>query len=1379
MAEGKRSIPLWARITASVTAAIVALVAVGVGLRYWITSDGGRAFIVSQIDGRKLGPLGVIRVSGLKGDPLKAATLADIALVDDNGVWLRAKDAEITWTPFRLFGGDLEIQSLNVKSIEVERQPHTTVTSKKKGGAPNIGLDLQALSIHELKLASGVLGPAASFTVGGALSRAESGSGSGRLDVTPLDGPGDRIKADASWSRKGALNGVATASGPAGGALATILMAPDGRAVNFDARLSGTYKDFSSNARLVFGTDPVVTFNLVRNADVATLKATLAPSHWALLGRLEDYSGGPVVVTADGKLADPKRAGVTARITAPAGAVNADATVNLDRMKLAGPVTLGVSGYDLDRITGALKGHANAEGVLKVKSADDWSWTGDAAVAGLAFPGGGAAKASAPVTVAMSRSAIRWETAKASLTGGRINALPMLAPANYTLSTRGDYNLRTHTVDIQQAEITGQAGSASGRGSYDVRSDAMQFSGAAMLARLQDAAPLTGSARGEWSVSRTSGAAPIRIAAKASGRNVASGVAALAQALGPSPEISLSAVSDNGQVAIESGTLAGAGVQARLTGRISDAGALTGQANGALRRPIDLGGARLSSLTFTAGLSGTTDEPKINLRLTNGGLSAAGMTLSDLAGTAQLDLGKSAAGQFSLGGDVDGRKLVAAGKVAGNDGAYRLTDVSAQLGDLALTAPLLAYDHGDFDASFKASGSLAGIDGISRGDLDASGKASLKDSRLTLSASGQANNVRRAQARIQKITFEASAANDTAKLSGHIAGTAGVALDLGFGLTANHAAQGWTGEATLDGKVDDRPLSTRQPAKWTYGTDGWSLNAALAAFDGEMTAKIVSNADTASSDIGVTNIDLLALTRLARVNPVQGRITGTSSFANRNGVPVADLDIKVTGANPAGVTADPVAATITGQLRNGRFEAAADASGQGFRLNAAAIVPFGNGKGFNVAPNREKPLQANLSVEGHAEQLWALFGPEDQSLRGEVNANVKVGGTLAKPDLQGGFAIAKGVYDHGETGLHLTDIAAAGSFDQNSARITNLTANDGAGGTLTGQGDIDWRKTLEGGVKFTATNLRALGRQDRSAVVSGNGAVTLKPDAVEVSGDLQVSQARISIEQPAAAAIPTLPNVRHVNFRNVQDETAEEAAPGPKRPVRLDLKVSAPRRIVVFGRGLDTEWSTNLHVTGPVANPMIDGDATLVRGTLDLAGRRFAFDSGSVHFNGPVSAASVDISASRDATDVNAQVHVTGSPLKPVFTLESTPSLPQDEILARVIFGKSASQLSGIELAQLAAGLAQLAGGQAAFDPAGLLRQATGLDRVSIGADDTGATASAGKYITDDVYLQVGAGGTGGFGAQVEWEPSKNLSVTSGAQANGDTRIGVRWKKDY
>jgi autotransporter translocation and assembly factor TamB len=77
------------------------------------------------------------------------------------------------------------------------------------------------------------------------------------------------------------------------------------------------------------------------------------------------------------------------------------------------------------------------------------------------------------------------------------------------------------------------------------------------------------------------------------------------------------------------------------------------------------------------------------------------------------------------------------------------------------------------------------------------------------------------------------------------------------------------------------------------------------------------------------------------------------------------------------------------------------------------------------------------------------------------------------------------------------------------------------------------------------------------------------------------------------------------------------------------------------------------------------------------------------------------------------------------------------------------------------------------------VRKATGLDRVTFGAENGIASVSAGKYIAEDVYLQVGAGGSGGVGAEVEWEPTDGLSISSSADGNGDTKLAVRWKKDY
>src|SRR5690606_19250607 len=223
----RRIIPLWARITVSAVLALLVLVLVGVGLRFWITSDGGRAFVVSQIDGRRVGPLGTTRGEGLDGDPLQAATFADIALVDDDGVWLRARDARIEWTPQRLFGGALEIQTVKVRLVEVMRAPRTTYQSEG-GPGPDIGFKLDEIVVDELRIASDVLSPdAASYRVSGGAARGRDGSGFARLGVFPLAGPADRSDADITWSAGDVLQGDIKATGPADGVLATLIRAPE------------------------------------------------------------------------------------------------------------------------------------------------------------------------------------------------------------------------------------------------------------------------------------------------------------------------------------------------------------------------------------------------------------------------------------------------------------------------------------------------------------------------------------------------------------------------------------------------------------------------------------------------------------------------------------------------------------------------------------------------------------------------------------------------------------------------------------------------------------------------------------------------------------------------------------------------------------------------------------------------------------------------------------------------------------------------------------------------------------------------------------------------------------------------------------------------
>jgi translocation and assembly module TamB len=118
--------------------------------------------------------------------------------------------------------------------------------------------------------------------------------------------------------------------------------------------------------------------------------------------------------------------------------------------------------------------------------------------------------------------------------------------------------------------------------------------------------------------------------------------------------------------------------------------------------------------------------------------------------------------------------------------------------------------------------------------------------------------------------------------------------------------------------------------------------------------------------------------------------------------------------------------------------------------------------------------------------------------------------------------------------------------------------------------------------------------------------------------------------------------------------------------------------------------------------------------------------------------------------------------------------------LSQVLFGTSASQLSPAQGAQLASALVELRGG-GGLDVLGNLRNFAHLDRLALGgAGGSDVNVSGGKYLTDKVYLELTGGGRTGPSAEVDWRVQRNLSVVGvAAGSQGDSRVSIRWRKDY
>jgi translocation and assembly module TamB len=150
---------------------------------------------------------------------------------------------------------------------------------------------------------------------------------------------------------------------------------------------------------------------------------------------------------------------------------------------------------------------------------------------------------------------------------------------------------------------------------------------------------------------------------------------------------------------------------------------------------------------------------------------------------------------------------------------------------------------------------------------------------------------------------------------------------------------------------------------------------------------------------------------------------------------------------------------------------------------------------------------------------------------------------------------------------------------------------------------------------------------------------------------------------------------------------------------------------------------------------------------------------------------------------VTVNVSVGGRATDPEITFSSVPGLPQDEILSRILFGSSISNLSAIQAVQLASSLNSLRGSGGGLNPLGTLRSATGIDRLRIlGPDEQsgrGTALAAGQYITDDIYVELITDTRGFTATQLEVAITRWLSVLSQAGGSGVNSVNVRIKKNY
>lgn len=1354
-------------VTSTLAALVLSLLALMSFARYWITTESGRDFVTSQIDGREVAGYGRLSIRNLEGDPLSAFSVGSAEVRDASGVWLSVKSVTMTWSPLELLSRRVDLSDVSVQDVDVIRRPLRTATPPSSGKPWEVRLG--DAKIERLHFAEGVAGLESSSAISARFLNARNGSIDASLQITPLDGAGDRIdaliKRDPSSAFDLQIDGIA----PAGGLFAHLLKLPDGASAVLAASAAGDLKDGRGEARLtVDGSDKMfVSGKIEDNAMEASVRldAALLP----VSAKLKQFLGANAEAGLTATF-EKKTVAFSVDSRLAAGAMKIAGTSRSDRFELLEPARLtarlttlmpywsGADGLDLDGTLAKSESGYQYAGDAALKVAERSSLPFDTASGQVMFTmGGGRLPFSGNVTVF---KPLKSNTRFAGIVGETAE-----------LSGNGVYEFASRRVLIDAVEINHQSGSAQLLGEAGFADKTLNFSGKIS----QDINALPGGFGGT-ATGFVQAKGLLRDFELGLNLNLA-GVTSNLETLNPLLEGRgtlrglITITPSEGTIRRMDIRLPGA--QALVSGRAYGKNGLDLKVSAEQAFALEIGGHEINLGSISAQVRRTFAGIRVTGTSEGGRAVVSGRTIEPLSAKADLLLDDgNVSGPITLTGLSDGHPAKVSFLLDRRGGTTYFKSIDGVIDAIKLSGSAALSDGGLLEADLDADASTLEFGGIRFGALKLSANsARTADNPFSVGATFEAADIEiTSRLSIDQIRGSVTTTDKGYRFEGRLLDKKEDAdSDVSFSGMIRSVGALPAGTLSLSGTLFGTPVATQKDIAWTLGPAP-TADIDLAFLGGRVKARLHPGSEVTSSTVSLDALAIAPILNAFGLPEVDAVLSGTANGRLYGSNPEATFNF-VSQSAVSGLTT-ALDMNLTGRLDRRALTFTAQAGyGPSLKSNAAGRLPVTTSPVGLVKLNRESAIDVRIDTSGDLEALRLVALAYGHDIGGQIESQVSVAGSLEKPDVSAEAAISGGNYEYGATGLSLKNVQIDSRY-KNSV----LTLVGSGNGLLGGAVSFDGRLAeTETGVDVKFDRLLIYDHLGDQARISGDARLVEGDTDRVLSGALTINDARFNFDNASDNS-----SIRTLNIRWETDDPDAARQTILNKPIRFGLNVSATRGVIVRGRGLDSDWGVNLDVTGTPSNMLLNGRATLVRGSLELARRPFEFQTGQITFDGPLDTARLAVSATRDVDGFSVRAEVSGSPARPTIELSSTPSLPQDEILSRMLFGRSSIDLSALEAAELAASIARLAGRNTGFDTIGAIQSGLGVDRFRLGVDRAGnAELGVGQYVAPDVYLEVTTQGAAGNTVEVEWQPRPQVSVASEIGSTGESRVSVRWKKDY
>ena len=1383
--------PLWQKIAIGVVGFIVALVLLTGVLLLGLNTQPGKKFLIQQIAAFQMESGMAIEVGRIDGSIYSDMVIHDLILRDPKGVFAVSPRVHVVWKPFRYINNHISVSLLETPLVVLARSPQFNVTPTDPNAPilPDLDIDVDRMKIGKFILARPVMGQKREIAIDGVTHIAD---GRAILSADAIVDSGDRLQAklDAVPSQNRlAMSGTLTA--PKGGVIAAMSGLTDGMSATLDGK--GTWQAWDGR---IVATNPrgeLANVAIAARDGNFTAKGPVRPG-LVMAGTVDRLTAPQLDVDLFAGL-NERRVNLKGTLRSPALSADAQGVIDLAASRFSAlriNAALLTPGAIMDKVRGRdVRASIILDGPMATPFIDY-----NITARNLAFDATGIEnlKASGRAVIDTDRIRIPVNATASRVTGlnaaagGLMNNLRIKGDFAYAGGKLISDNLKIDSDRIDAtAIILADLDNALYRGALKGRVNDYKIDGVGIV-NLNTDVELVPGPKGGFGLSGRFGVHAARWE-NASVRDFLGGNAVASGRIGMTPE----------------GKFTLAGLKGAAPNFTIQSGSGSYDTDGAIAFDATASSRQYGPLALT--VRGTMERPQAVLRASRPNV---GVQLSDVV--AKLN-GEAAGYRLEATGGSPYGPFFANVLIRTAQGPLTIDVTRARFAGVDMNGRIQQSAAGPFTGQLAMNGS--GITGAIR--LSAVGQAQGVNVNATASNAKLPGDAEILIGRAivtasmvltdqPRITADAQIAN--AAYGDYIVRKARAKLDyqggrgkaqlvadgssgVPFSIAANAALRPDLYAVALQGKAGNIPFRLAQPAIIRTEPSGYRLDPATLVLPQGKVDLAGRFGGTTAVQARFKDFDLAIVNMAAPGMGIGGRMTGALDYVQQgNAFPTATTRLAIADFRRSSLSAvsDPVSMTMEGKLS----AAGGDMRGLIRRGSAtlgrfvATLAPPGPGASWSEQL-QSAPLGGGIRYSGPADVLFSFAGLADQQLTGGLAVAADFSGRLTAPRVNGIARANALTYENETFGTRVTQMKLDGRFTNDRLDIRDFSGRAGDG-TVQASGTVGLAADSGFPMNIAVRLDRArLARSEAiTSVVSGTLAITNSAtNGGLIKGDLSLPETRYMVAWQGGTEIRQLQGVRRkgegvdvLDQRMAARKTAAQPADW-----KLDIRVRADNEIYVTGMGLDSEWKTNMRITGTTANPRVVGTLEVLRGRYSFSGKQFDLEQGIITFNGPMMNPTLAIKAQTRIDTITAGLQVTGSAQEPDIAFISTPSLPQDEILSRILFGENVANLSATQAIQLAAALNGLRGGGGGLNPMGKLQGATGIDRIGIvgGDEETGRGTSlaVGQRISNNIYVEIITDSRGFTATQLEIALSRTLSLLSKTGTNAGSSANLRYSKDY